>query len=88
MEAITSRSLLLRHRHAGAACDTNNDHRGEFTREGGSGRGGVSRSRHFFYANSQKKTAQLTGLQRWRLSSREPSRFSFRAINCGRPRAS
>jgi hypothetical protein len=33
MEAITSRPFAAaRHRHAGAACTTNDDHRGEFSR--------------------------------------------------------
>jgi hypothetical protein len=52
-------TALACHRHAGAACDTNNDHRGEFTRKGGSGREGVSRCRHFSKRTRKKKAAQL-----------------------------
>jgi len=58
-------TALACHRHAGAACETNNDHRSEFTREGASGREGVSRCRHFLRGLA-KNAEQLTGLQRWR----------------------
>jgi len=46
-------TALACHRHAGAACETNNDHRSEFTREGASGREGVSPVA-FFCAGWQK----------------------------------
>jgi hypothetical protein len=55
MEAITGR-----HRHAGAACETNNNHRSEFTREGGSGREGVSLCRHFS-TRTRKKCGAVDG---------------------------
>jgi hypothetical protein len=70
-------TALACHRHAGAACETNNDHRSAFTGEGGSGREGVSRCRHFS-PRSAKNAAPLTDLQRWRLSAREPFKFSFK----------
>ena len=53
-------TALACHRHAGAACETNNDHRSEFTREGDSGREGVSRCRHFF-ARAGKKCRAVDG---------------------------
>src|ERR1017187_5755253 len=53
-------TALACHRHAGAACETNNDHRSEFTREGASGREGVSRCRHFF-ARAGKKCGAVDG---------------------------
>src|ERR1019366_2858068 len=53
-------TALACHRHAGAACETNNDHRSEFTREGDSGREGVSRCRHFF-ARAGKKCGAVDG---------------------------
>jgi hypothetical protein len=53
-------TALACHRHAGAACETNNDHRSEFTREGASGREGVSRCRHFF-ARAGKKCRAVDG---------------------------
>src|ERR1019366_7916511 len=51
---------LACHRHAGAACETNNDPRSEFPREGDSGREGVSRCRHFF-ARAGKKCGAVDG---------------------------
>src|SRR5271157_3778629 len=53
-------TALACHRHAGAACETNNDHRSEFTRKGDSGREGVSRCRHFF-ARAGKKCGAVDG---------------------------
>jgi hypothetical protein len=54
-------------RHAGATCETNNDHRRVFEGEGGSGREGGSRWRHFL-RDRAKNAAPLTGLHRWRRS--------------------
>src|ERR1035437_10335287 len=53
-------TALACHRHAGAACETNNDHRSEFTSEGDSGCEGVSRCRHFL-ARAGKKCEAVDG---------------------------
>src|SRR5450759_10571 len=51
---------LACHRHACAACETNNDHCGEFTRPGDSRREGVSRCRHFS-TRARKKCGAVDG---------------------------
>ena len=48
------------HRHAGAACETDNDHCGEFTRPNDSRREGAPRCRHFS-TRTRKKCGAVDG---------------------------
>lgn len=76
------------HRQASAACDANYNYRREFTREGHSGREGISRCRHFS-TRARKKSGTVDAPATLAANPRKSLRtFSFRAVNCPRPRAS
>ena len=85
MEAITSRPLLLhaiatRVRHARQTTITVASSHAKAIPAAK-----ALRAIAIFLRELAKTAEQLTGLQRWRRSSREPSKFSFRAVSCVRP---
>jgi len=88
MEAITSRPLLLhaiatRVRHARQTTITVASSHARALPAAK-----AFRAVAIFLRGLAKNAEQLTGLQRWRESSREPSKFSFMAVSCARRHAS